>query len=37
MNLGPERHNWGFFGDHIDLPTPSGRPEIVDAVGNRNG
>ena len=26
---------WVFFGDHIDLPTRSGRPEIIDAVGKR--
>jgi len=26
---------WGFTGDHIDIPTRSGRPEIIDAVGKR--
>ena len=26
---------WGFFGGHIDLPTRSGPPEIVDAIGKR--
>ena len=26
---------WGWEGDHIDIPTRSGRPEIIDAVGKR--
>ena len=26
---------WGWEGDHIDLPTRSGRPVIIDAVGKR--
>jgi hypothetical protein len=26
---------WDWMGDHIDIPTRSGRPEIIDAVGKR--
>ena len=26
---------WGAMGDHIDIPTRSGRPEIIDVVGKR--